>query len=68
MRPACNFIKNELLIQVFSFEFCEIFNNTFFNGTPQVLLDLLLQKLECHSVAYLELCQRPMMKCPCKNS
>ena len=30
-RPqACNFIKKETLAQVFSCEFCEISNNTFF--------------------------------------
>ena len=42
-RPkACNFIKNETLTQVFSREFCEIFQTTFFteylrataSGTP----------------------------------
>ena len=27
---ACNFIKKEILTQVFSFEFCEIFKNIFF--------------------------------------
>ena len=27
---ACNFIKKETLAQVFSCEFCEIVNNTFF--------------------------------------
>ena len=27
---ACNFIKNMTLAQVFSYEFCEIFLNTFF--------------------------------------
>ena len=27
---ACNFIKKETLAQVFSCQFCEIFNNTFF--------------------------------------
>ena len=27
---ACNFIKKETLTQMFSYEFCEIFNNTFF--------------------------------------
>ena len=26
---ACNFIKKESLTQVFSYEFCEIFKNTF---------------------------------------
>ena len=30
-RPqACNFINKEILVQVFSCEFCEIFKNTFF--------------------------------------
>ena len=27
---ACSFIKKETLAQVFSYEFCEIFKNTFF--------------------------------------
>ena len=27
---ACNFIKKETVVQVFSCEFCEIFTNTFF--------------------------------------
>ena len=31
---ACNFIKKETLVQVFSCEFCEIFKNTFFYRTP----------------------------------
>ena len=36
-RPeACNFIKKETLVQVFSFEFCEISKNTFFYITPLV--------------------------------
>ena len=33
---TCNFIKKETLAQVFSCEFCEIFNNTFFYRTPSV--------------------------------
>ena len=33
---TCNFIKKEILAQVFSCEFCEIFNNTFFYRTPPV--------------------------------
>ena len=33
---ACNFIKKEALAQVFSYEFCEIFKNTFFYRTPPV--------------------------------
>ena len=28
-KEACSFIKNEILAQVFSYEFCEIFKNTF---------------------------------------
>ena len=36
-RPqACSFIKNEILPQVFSCEFCEISKNTFSNRTPPV--------------------------------
>ena len=33
---ACNFIKEETLAQVFSYEFCQIFKNTFFYRTPPV--------------------------------
>ena len=33
---ACNFIKKESLAQVFSCEFCEIFENPFFYRTPHV--------------------------------
>ena len=33
---VCNFIKKEALAQVFSCEFYEIFNDTFFYGTPLV--------------------------------
>ena len=37
LRPkACNFIEKETLVQVFTFEFWEIFKNTFFNRTPRV--------------------------------
>ena len=31
---ACNFIKKEPLVQLFSWEFCEIFKNSFFYRTP----------------------------------
>ena len=31
---ACNFIKKESLVQVFSCEFCEISKDTFFNRKP----------------------------------
>ena len=33
---AYNFIKKLTLTQVFSYEFCEIFKNTFFDRTPLV--------------------------------
>ena len=33
---ACNFIKKEVLAQVFSCEFCEIFKNIFLQRTPPV--------------------------------
>ena len=33
---TCNFIKKNTLAQVFSCEFCEISNNTFFDRTPLV--------------------------------
>ena len=35
---ACNFIKKEAPTQVFSFEFCEIFKNTFFTEHLRWLL------------------------------
>ena len=31
---VCNFIKKDTLAQVFSCEFCEIFKNNLFYGTP----------------------------------
>ena len=33
---VCNFIKNGSLAQMFSCEFCEVSNSTFFNRTPSV--------------------------------
>ena len=37
LRPAaCNFIKKEILAEMFSSEFCEIFKNTFFHRTSLV--------------------------------
>ena len=33
---ACNFIKEETLAQMFSYEFCKIFKNTFSYRTPLV--------------------------------
>ena len=35
LSQACNFIKKEALVQVFSCEFCEISENTFFHRTPE---------------------------------
>ena len=35
---ACNIIKKEALVQVFSCEFCEIFKNTFFTEHLRWLL------------------------------
>ena len=35
-----NFIKKEALAQVFSYEFCEIFKNTYFHRTPPLALVL----------------------------
>ena len=32
--PSLNFINKETLAQVFFFEFCEIFKNTYFYRTP----------------------------------
>ena len=37
---ACNFIKTETLVQVFSCEFCEIFKNTFLYRIPPVAFSL----------------------------
>ena len=43
LRPkACNFFKKETLAHVFSFEFYEIFKNTFFHGTPPVAASISL--------------------------
>ena len=47
--PSLNFINKETLAQVFSFEFCEIFKNTYFYRTPlmtacQFLLPSLIVK------------------------
>ena len=42
---ACNFIKKEALPQVFSCEFCEISNNTFFTEHLRWLL-LLLDEIQ----------------------
>ena len=41
---ACNFIKTEILTQVFSYEFCEIFKNTFSYRTPPVAASALKYK------------------------
>ena len=37
LRPkTCNFVKKEILAQVFSCQICKIFKNTIFNRTPPV--------------------------------
>ena len=36
VKVACNFIKKETLVQVFSREFCEISRSIFFYRTPLV--------------------------------
>ena len=41
---ACNFLKREALAQVFSWDFCEIFKNTFFYRTPLVAVSVLKQQ------------------------
>ena len=47
---ACNFVKKQTLAQVFSCEFCDIFKNTFFNGTPLVAAsDDILKMIERYS-------------------
>ena len=40
---ACNFFKIEALVQVFSFEFCEISKNIFSSRTPPVAASELLK-------------------------
>ena len=42
MVQACNFIKKETLAQVFSCQFYEIYNNTFFHGTHPVAASVML--------------------------
>ena len=36
--PVCKFIKNEILAQVFSYEFCEFFGTPFLQNTSRRLL------------------------------
>ena len=48
---ACNFIKKETLVQLFSCEFCEISKNTFYHRTPLVaasVLNIYLYVLNCN--------------------
>ena len=37
---VCNFIKKETPPQLFFCEYCEIFKNSFFHGTPWLLLKM----------------------------
>ena len=41
---ACNFIKKESLVQVFSCEYCEISKNTFVYRIPLVVGSVFLKK------------------------
>ena len=45
MPKACNFIKKETVAQVFSCEFCKIFENTFFTEQRWVTASNLTQKI-----------------------
>ena len=49
---ACNFIKIETLAQLLPFEFCEIFQNTFFHGTPPVAASVLYINIEINNLQY----------------
>ena len=55
---ACNLIKKEALAQVFSYEFCEISKNTFFQRTPLVAASgigiFFIQSLVTQRVVYKE--------------
>ena len=42
-KKVCNFIKKETLAQTFSYEFCKIAMNTFFNRTTLVAASVLCQ-------------------------
>ena len=43
-------LKKETLTQVFSFEFCQIFNNTFFYRTPREAAYVLF--FDCFSISF----------------
>ena len=45
-KHRCNFIKKEILAQVFSREFCEISKNTFFHITPPVAASIFISMLQ----------------------
>ena len=47
-----NVTKKEVLAQVFSFEFCEIFWNAYFYGTPVVTASVCLTNDENKSFSY----------------
>ena len=66
---ACNFIKKETLVQLFSCEFCEIFKNTFFTEhlrtTASVRREFVLNVMRHFVIAvglYLGSCQTSMME------
>ena len=56
---ACNFIKKETLVQVFSCEFCEISKNTFSYKTPLVAAS---ESFWIPTQSVLRLCSFPFQK------
>ena len=52
MPKACNFIEKESVAQMFSYEFCEISNNTSLHRTPLVAASELFSKIVVPSKYY----------------
>ena len=50
---TCNFIKKKIPTHVFSYEYCDVFQNSFFYRTPPAAASV---------KTYLETCQTLMMK------
>ena len=79
-RPeACNFVKTETLVQMFSCEFCEISKNTFFTehfrATASVLVWLIckfflitMHETDTAAEVYLQRFPTYMFELFCKNS
>ena len=49
---ACNFIKKQTLAQAFSYEFCEIFKNTYFFITPPLVVSNSAKQNEIFACIY----------------